>query len=367
MLEKICRDRLKLTEDEIEIIKKIDSTLSYTANLVNSDIFIDCFYKGGEKCYVVAEAKPNNKESIYDGSVIGELVTEEKEPAVFMVLKTGMPAQNIRAITQENKIVRQDVVPIRNSKAEIFAVLIREKDVSENIHAEKKYQELVHESEKLNEQLMQYNGNVTPFTPSIIENHVTMKEIHHRVKNNLQFIASLLNIQSRRIIDINTKQIFKDNVNRILSIASVYDILTQEGLDDKIYIKEMINKLINIIISYTNIDDKDIDISIEGKDMAIDSDKATSIAVVMNELLSNIYEHAFVGRDGGKITISVSPDILYSSIVIRDDGIGFNIYDVDKKSLGLELVRLTLEDKLGGKLQISSGDHGSIMKFVFKN
>lgn len=367
MLENFCRDKLKLREEEIELLQRISSTLCYTANLVNSDMFIDCFYNEGEKCYVVAEAKPKSKESIYDGSVLGELVTEEKEPAVFMVLKTGMPAQNIRAITQENKMVRQDVVPIKNSEGKVFATLIREKDVSKNVYAEKKHQELVHESEKLNEKLMKYNGKITPYTPSVIEDDIAMKEIHHRVKNNLQFVASLLNIQSRRIKEEKTKQIFKDNISRILSIASVYDILTQNGLDNHISLKDMIKRLIDITVSYSNIGDKDINISIEGKDISIISDKATSVAIVINELLANSYEHAFKGKNQGKINILILPDIVYSTIIVTDDGIGFDTDKVDKKSLGLELVRLTVVDKLEGMLKVSSGEHGSILQFDFKN
>lgn len=363
MTKEKCMDMLRLTEDEIEIINNIDKSLQYIAELVDSDIFIDCFDREKEICYVVSEAKPSSGNSLYSNSVIGEVATQKKEPAVFIAYKTGIPARNIRAVTQENRMVRQDVIPIENSSKVVFAVLIREKDISANIQSEKKYQELAHMSEELNEMLMRRNGDVTPYMPSINDNIIAMKEIHHRIKNNLQFVASILNIQSRKIDNIEAKQMFEDNVNRILSIALVHDILTQDGLSDKI----SLNTIINAIMGYMDTVEKNIKVKIEGENILINPNIATSIAVIINELLGNAYKHAFKGRDSGEITISIFPDILYSSIVVSDNGVGFDVNKHNKKSLGLELVKLTVMDKLKGKLQISSSERGSTIKFDFKN
>lgn len=372
MIEKLCKEHLDLTTDEIELLKNIESTMHYTANLVGSDLFIDCLCRSENKAIVVAEAKPTAEFSIYETSVVGKDVYPENEPAVFNVFYSGMPVRDIRAVTQENKIVKQDVVPIKNKMDKVFAVLIREKDISESFQRDKKYEELVHTTEHLSEMLFKYDSDKAVYIPSVDENKLAMKEIHHRIKNNLQMIASILNLQVRRSRHTEIKRIFKENISRILSIASIHDILTQNGLEEQISIKEIILKIIENIKKYSESSDKSIEITVEGDDFTVCSNVGTSIAIVTNELVSNAVEHAFINHTKGMVIVDINYGNQYSSVTVSDNGEGFQVPKSSEENdnisnIGLDLVRLIVYNKLQGKIQFLTSDSGSKVKFDFKN
>lgn len=194
---------------------------------------------------------------------------------------------------------------------------------------------------------------------------VAFKEIHHRVKNNLQMIASLLNLQSRRAENEETKIALKQSVSRILSIAATHEIIAQNGIDD-VNIKEVIEKIIEKIRMFYCNPLKQIDIEVKGDDFKVNSDIATSISLVVNELIENSLEHAFEGKEKGYININIENGKIYSNISVIDNGTGFNIKSVDSKSLGLNIVRSIVKEKLFGNLNMVSSDRGTKVVFDFK-
>lgn len=200
----------------------------------------------------------------------------------------------------------------------------------------------------------------------LILKSVAIKEIHHRVKNNLQTIASLLRLQSRRIDNEQIKNALTESMSRILSIASTHEILAQEGIDE-VDIKEVIQQIKSSIIRCFNISNRNIEISVEGDGFKIDSDKSTSIALIVNELLQNSLQYAFQSRNSGKININIQMGKVYSSISVVDDGIGFDIDSVSNKSLGLNIVKSLVKDKLHGNFNICSNSNGTKILFDFKN
>ncbi len=365
MLTKDIMKQFDLSSEDVALIEEVNSNMQYFANLIGSDLFIDCYNKTSKEAIVVAESKPVGSPSLYSGSVIGEIASHENEPAVYTVLSTGIAVRDIRALTQESIIVRQDVIPIKNKENRVIAVLIREKDISDNIQREKKYKELIHTKEDLSEKLQKYNGHITPYSPSIEESKLAMKEIHHRVKNNLQYIASIMNMQARRSDEPEIKEVFIENKNRILSMASIHEILTQNGVYDKVSVKSIINGIIKNLNEFLS-NDKNIDITIIGDDISIDSDKGTSIAIVVNELITNAVQHAFKDKSEGEIIVTINKGKVYSSITVEDNGFGFDPSNRKKASLGLSLIELTVKEKLGGKMQFLSDVSGSKISFDFK-
>ncbi|WDU82161.1 sensor histidine kinase [Caloramator sp. Dgby_cultured_2] len=142
----------------------------------------------------------------------------------------------------------------------------------------------------------------------LILKSVAIREIHHRVKNNLQTIASLLRLQSRRIQDENAKKSFNESINRILSISVTHEILAQNGVDE-VDIKTIISKIAESTLNYSLSPNENIKVFINGDSFNIDSDKATSIALVVNEILQNSLEHAFEGKEDGKIEVTIKREL----------------------------------------------------------
>ena len=201
----------------------------------------------------------------------------------------------------------------------------------------------------------------------LILKSVAIKEIHHRVKNNLQTIASLLRLQSRRIDNDSAKKAFSESINRVLSIAATHEILAQNGVDD-VDLTIMLKRILNSVIGHSIDAGSNIKISITGDSIKTNSDVATSIALVVNELIQNCLKYAFKGRDKGNIRVEIHRGETYSNIAIIDDGVG---YDVNKESqagaLGRRIVQQLVSDKLGGNLSVESGEKGTKVLFDFSH
>jgi len=467
MLEQLCREYTSLTDKDIEVLKSIREHLPLMANLMKADVFIDCATRESGVAIVVAEAKPSMHKSMYKESVVGEYAFRHNEPAALRTLELGMPTRDLRAITQEDQIVKQNVVPIKNDEGKIIACLIVETDVYDKEKENARMQILSETTEQLTESLMDamndrvhihsylndgivifdkrgysqslnsvaaqlyrklgyldeligipYDnlvldgsrfeeivgtnntkqsevtiGNITlkvkyasmmlnnsdlagiimvikditdekAIEKELITKSVAIREIHHRVKNNLQTIASLLKLQSRRIESEEAKSAFEESINRVISIAVTHEILAQKGVDD-VDIKTILERVILNAINITN-DYKSIELKITGDTFDISSDLATSIALVVNELVQNSVQYAFVGRDKGVVEIKIQKGIQYSSILITDDGIGYNIENARRGSLGMKIVKSIIIDKLKGCYTIESDEYGTRVNFDFK-
>ncbi|MBO6132977.1 MAG: sensor histidine kinase [Lachnospiraceae bacterium] len=194
---------------------------------------------------------------------------------------------------------------------------------------------------------------------------VVVKEMHHRVKNNLQTIASLLRLQSRRTKSSEAAEVLEESLSRILSIASTHQILAKEGVD-KVTIGDVIRDIRNNAVrAYSNPQIK-FTIEVEGGDFKIGSDTATSIALITNELLHNALKYAFQDREEGRIVIKIEHGDLYSAITVEDNGQGFNGIDEKQEQLGLSIIKTLVKDKLQGNLEIVSDEGGTRARFDFK-
>ena len=356
MLRKICQEHTLLTAENIAHLEQVETQLPLMAELTGGDVFIDCLTKEG-KVMVVAQARPSTLGSAYAQSVLGEFAQPENEPAVFQALQTGAPARDIKAVTQENRSVRQDVIPVIH-EGKCIAALIREKDITGALLQEKKFRTLTQTYE--NEDLSLRSSDVPA------QDKTAMREIHHRVKNNLQLVASILNLQSRRCDDDFTKKILRENVGRVLSIASIHDILTKNEDDfreiDSLHLLEQLRKNLQSFVP----DGKQIAISVTGTSAKLSADMASAVSLVVNELITNALGHAFEGRQSGCVSVTFNAGQLCHSVTVSDDGNGFDPARLRKGSLGLNLVEATVHDRLHGQLKIHSEAGGSRVSFDIK-
>jgi two-component sensor histidine kinase len=168
---------------------------------------------------------------------------------------------------------------------------------------------------------------------------VLAQEIHHRVKNNLQTVASLLRLHARAD-NVDVQQVLADSVNRILAIAAVHELLT-ERRDDDVELAELIERLRNTIVQGLG-SSKNVSTRLE--QISLPGGQATALALVFTELLQNAFEHG-----GDNVTIELSQSEGEVQLTVADDGPGMS---GDGKGIGLEIVRALVNDELHGKLEM---------------
>ena len=181
---------------------------------------------------------------------------------------------------------------------------------------------------------------------------VVAQEIHHRVKNNLQTVASLLRLQAQSA-DIDPQQALGDSVNRILAIAAVHEVLT-ERLADDVELAPLIAELRAMIVQGLG---SGKEVSTELEDVSLAGDRATALALVFTELLQNAFEH---GGDHVAIRLERRGDDL--ALTVADDGGGLV---GEPKGTGLSIVRALVADELRGQLELRSDGAGLRAEVVF--
>jgi PAS domain S-box-containing protein len=198
---------------------------------------------------------------------------------------------------------------------------------------------------------------------SLQEKEVLLKEIHHRVKNNLQIISSLLNLQSKYINDPQSLQMFVDSQNRVKSMAIIHEILFRSRDITNIDFSEYIKTLsVQLFRSY-GANAKKIALEIHVRDIILDVDTAISCGLIVTELVSNSLKHAFVDGREGVISVALFADDDDSlRLVVRDSGIGLMNYRALEhvESLGLKLVN-ALVNQLAGTVEVDSSPGTTFM------
>lgn len=195
---------------------------------------------------------------------------------------------------------------------------------------------------------------------------VVIKEIHHRVKNNLQTIASLLRLQERRAQCDETKIVLRDCVNRVNSIAIVHEYLSQQdtGLID---VGKVAKGIYQAIISSMLNPEFILHADFKADPVQLPSDKATSIALVLNELLQNTIEHAFEGRTSGMLEVRFIEESKRYTLSIADDGVGLPVgfsLAAMRESLGLKIIKTMAEADLQGKFTLENRQQGGTLAVV---
>lgn len=186
---------------------------------------------------------------------------------------------------------------------------------------------------------------------SLQERELLLKEIHHRVKNNLQIIMSLLNIQASRSEDISIENFLEKAQSRISSMSlihqSLYENETIDSIDFEVYTKQLAFNLIHIF----GVDDKNIQLEINAKEIFLDLQTAISLGLILNELFTNTLKYAFTNYKNAKISVTIETiDNEQFNLIFSDNGNGYSVKNNSRKSLGLELIEL-LALQLGGAIE----------------
>ncbi len=190
---------------------------------------------------------------------------------------------------------------------------------------------------------------------SLTEKEVLLKEIHHRVKNNMQIISSLLRLQSRDVTEKKYIDMFTDSQNRITSMSLIHEKLYQsKGLakiDFDDYIRDLANGLFQSYGANSN-----IKLFIDVRDVSLGIDSAIPCGLIVNELVTNSLKHAFPDDRRGEVLISLHPNPENMiELIVRDNGVSIpaNIDIRKTESLGLHLVTILVENQLHGEINLN--------------
>jgi two-component sensor histidine kinase len=204
------------------------------------------------------------------------------------------------------------------------------------------------------------------FRASLKQQEILLREVHHRVKNNLQIISSLIDIQANSVEEPRVAEMFMDIQNRVISMALIHETLYQSGDLRMVNFGVYVRTLAEQIFGSFHLVSQRISLQIHVDEVMLDTNQAIPCGLILNELLTNCLKHAFPHDRSGEIHIELQSDAAPQvTLSVHDTGIGFPAgMDVrHPETLGLQLVH-SLTEQLGGRLHAES-QRGSTFKLTF--
>ncbi len=314
------------------------------------------FFKDLNSRYIIANEKTAEIFGLSREEVLGktdyelmpnkEQATEnvENDQAVF---KTGKPKESIKLMTDaEGKEYWFQAIKVPNfdTAGNITGLIGIARDITAHKRAE--------------DQLK----------ASLKEKEVLMQEVHHRVKNNLQVVSSMLNMQARVAKDKDASAVLAESRDRLNTMALIHTQLYETGNVSEMNMKVFVNGLLRQMLSSHPVQETRVTPVVHVDEYLLPISIAVHLGLIINELLINALKYAFVNRKAGKIEVDfrVSEKGVVN-LTVSDDGVGLpEGFDINAtKTLGLRLVKTLVEDQLDGNLNIISKD-GTTFTVEFK-
>ena len=251
--------------------------------------------------------------------------------------------------SKTNKLLKKEI--------EVRAITEKElKKIKDELELRVQYRtaELTNLNESLQREVAERRQYQEKLELALEEKDVMMKEIHHRVKNNMQVISSLLRMQANYIEDPNIVEAFNDSFHRVKSMSLIHEKLYRSDDLAHINLQDYVESLTKLLYN-TFTPPAQIEFIIEINDIFLDINNAIPCGLIINELITNCLKYAFKDRTKGKINITMTRDLFSGfKLVVKDDGVGLPAdFDINKtRSLGMRLVYLLSEDQLEGKVSI---------------
>lgn len=275
-----------------------------------------------------------------EGYLLGEIaesVSREKSDASEEALITSLSGRALRRVEVENVggVIDLIVLPVLAGTNRIGAIVLMN-NVTELRRRERQ----------------------------LVTKDATIREIHHRVKNNLQTVSALLRLQARRIDDPSASQALHEAVRRIASIALVHETLSSSA-DSSVAFDEVLDRLVAHALELTP-RMSELEISRNGTVGSLESRIATPLALVITELIYNALEHG-LAVEGSKLDINIERKGKSVLVTITDDGVGLpaGFTLAESSNLGLQIVRTLTENELRGTLQLISDENQTRAQLEF--
>lgn len=233
--------------------------------------------------------------------------------------------------------------PVRNYQQQVIAGAVTFYDITEQKQAQKAQKEAENKS-------------------------ILLKEIHHRIKNNLQVVSSLLDLQSEQVQDSAAIALLEKSQARIQTMALIHEKLYASKNLGYLDFAEYINSLVNYLYDSLIRDFKQVEISLDIQTIYLNLELATPCGLIISELIANALEHAFVNRLSGEIKLNFSQSAENYYLTIRDNGLGnaSEIANMENNTqfLGLSLVSSLVKDQLKGTIKFEQ-NRGLVIKITF--
>lgn len=200
---------------------------------------------------------------------------------------------------------------------------------------------------------------------AVSDKDLLLREIHHRVKNNLQMVSSLLSLQSRTIDDDTALKAIQDGKSRVRSMAIIHQDLYQHDNLTGVNVRSYLEKLSSELFSTYNVHEKDIQLSLNIENFDADVDTLVPLGLMINELITNALKYAFVGRDSGQITIAINEHNQALHVEVSDNGVGYSESDIQATSFGNKLIA-SLAKQLKATIH-SNNNNGSRTTIEIRN
>lgn len=198
------------------------------------------------------------------------------------------------------------------------------------------------------------------------EKEVLLAEIHHRVKNNLAIISGLIGLQLDTVSDASAREILEETDKRIRSISLVHELVYNNDQLESVDFATFLHELIPILDTFSNQQNKAIEISIDADPVQIELNKSVPCALITTEILTNCYKHAFKNRDSGSVFITLKNTSSSVILTIKDDGVGIDkIEDLRQgESFGYTIIH-GLTQQIGGTIQFENSNPGLRVTLTF--
>ncbi len=368
MLEEMVNDRTrKLEHSNIKLFKEIESRKSIEVELNNSKQMLssiiktvpDIIYRLDDTGTInfISNAIENygyNPNDLINKSIFDYVHPDDYEQSYWHLKERR---------TNERKTKNFEVRFFKSLNSGSEPVFMLE---SEGIYSDNNGQNFIG-TQGVARDISQRKEAENKMKKSLMEKEALLREVHHRVKNNMQVILSLLNIQIREIDNEEIKEILQASQNRILSMAIVHESIYNTENFAQINMTSFVRNLyLQIAKSYKVHLKIEIEFIIEK--MLISLDSSVPLAIIMNELFTNIFKHAFKDYANAKIKVEMKKISKSKSIIIiEDNGIGFpdNINPKDPKTMGLSLIKI-LTSQINGEVNVERLKKGTRTSIIFQ-
>ena len=359
-----------LSEDDLHILLEVSHSLPFIGDLEGGDTYINVLTRDRESLVVAQYRHPDY--DLYHRDIVGEIELRENEPAVYRALEQGTPGRGLIGIIDEGRlVVRHTVSSIRNADGRIIGSLTHEfpnaRPNTDPVRIITKDGFSTPFEEPFQQSISYHRSRIRELEKELEYQEALVREVHHRVKNNLQTIISLIGLEAAQTKNADVKAFARTITRHIQSVSLTYEMLSRSD-SDAVNVKYLLTKLTENLHNYMLTLQPTISITIEGDNVKLPANLASTVALIVNELLQNSLKYAFFGRKSGEIHIQIQRGDDFSTLVVSDNGCGYDLNEAPVGTgLGMRLIRSLVESSLHGALDVKTDMSGTSTRFTVRN